>query len=134
MYSMNQPKEGLSSIAGGILTDVQDLVRQEVRLAKAEAREEISKVVTASISFAVAGLLGLLAVIHFSLGLVYAIFHFSEGKVPIWGSYAILTLILAAAGGAFFLTGKKKLTTVDFVPRKTISTIKDNYDGLRRSN
>src|SRR5207237_7097617 len=46
----------------GLLDDARDLIREELQLARAEIREEISALQTVTIAFAVAAVVGLLGV------------------------------------------------------------------------
>lgn len=126
-------REGLSSLAGGILGDAQDLVRQEVRLAKAEVREEFAMIMQASLSLVGAGVACTLTLVLLSLSFVFGIFDFSDGRIPLWGCYLIVALFLGIGGIIAYFSGMKKLKQVDFVPRKTVQTIKENYNGIRRS-
>src|SRR4051812_10213402 len=61
-----QPDKSLGQLFGELGSDLGSLVRQELDLAKVETRHELRKALQAVVSFAAAGVAGLLALIMVS--------------------------------------------------------------------
>src|SRR5207249_9121251 len=80
----------LTSLVAGIITDVQQLIRQELALAKSEVKQEWDKTKTAAVSFGASAVVGVLGVIHISLMLVFLVKWVSlpdnqpEAGLPLW--------------------------------------------------
>ncbi len=120
----------LTQLVGGIVTDVQTLLRQELQLAKTEMRQEWDKTKTAAGSMAAgAGLLGLGGVL-LCFALVYLI-NWAAPALPLWGCFAIVGGALAAMGGILVAIGRSKATEVHVVPPQTAETMRENVQWLK---
>ena len=101
--------------ATDLLTDVSDLVRKELRLARAEVSQKVSERLHGLCWIAAAG--GLAAV-AFLLVVAAAVFALaSTGLAPHW-SCLIVAGILAVAGAIAFFTGRTSLAS-DISPTRT---------------
>jgi hypothetical protein len=88
-----------------ILRDVQDIVRSEVRLAKTELREEVTKARSASV------LVGI--------------------GVPDWAAALIVAAGVAIVSGVTLGTGLKQFKTVHAAP-KTVASLKENVEWAKQ--
>lgn len=119
----------LTALVSGIVRDAQDLMKQELALAKTEIADEITKTKQAVISLsagvgvaAVGGLLLLLMVVH----LLHEVAHLS-----MWLSYLIVGGALAAVGVVLFFVGRAKAGDIHLVPRRTVETMKENVRWIK---
>lgn len=106
-FFSRRPTMGTGPAAQAVVTDISDLVKAEVDLAKAEfSRKATEKGMGLGlfIGAAVAGWLGLQGLL-IVLGLVLAIW------LPGWAAALIVTAVLLVVAGALALIGKKKLST-----------------------
>lgn len=108
---------GLSTaqMVSDLAADVRTLVRQEIALARAEIREELSKLVIAALiggvaaaSLAAGGLWLLLAATR----AVAAMFGW-----PLGAAYAVLGLALAIGGAIFAVVARSQLRAIKLLPR-----------------
>ena len=83
-----------------LFADLSDLVKKEVRLARAEVSETISNGLQAGIWMAAAGLLGLIALLVLIEAIIFGLA--SLGLGPAWASLIVALALAAAAAGAFF--------------------------------
>jgi hypothetical protein len=117
----------IGEIIGNISNDLSTLFRQEVELAKAEIRQEATKAGKAAGMLGGAGFAGYLAVVLLSFAIVFGL-----GNVMDLGWAALIVgLIWAAIGAVLFVNGRKKLKTVDPVPRRTAETLKEDAQWLK---
>lgn len=119
----------LGSIVSGIVGDVQDLVRQEIALARQEVREEVNTAKDAGIKLGIAG--GVLAV-----GGLLLVFALAEGVGAllggrIWAGYAIVGALFAIVGYVLLSSAQKELKTINPVPQKTVDTMKENVEWIK---
>jgi hypothetical protein len=118
-----------ASLIGGIVADLQELVRKEIALARQETVEEIGKIKTASIALATAGAVlavgGLLLVLALAGGLADLL------NWPTWAGYAIVGVVLGVIGAVLVSTAQKRFKTIHPIPAKTVETVKVNVEWLK---
>lgn len=98
----------IAEILQDVLRNVQDIMRSEVRLAKTEIREEISKAKSASLLVGAGALCSIFAAFFLLLTILYGL----AIVLPNWAAALIVTAILAIGAGATFSAGLKQLKRV----------------------
>jgi hypothetical protein len=117
----------VGEIIGNITDDLSQLFRQEVELAKAEIRQEATKAGKAAGMLGGAGFAGYLAVVLLSFAVVFGLSNVMD---PGWAAL-IVAIVWGAIGAVLFVNGRKKLKTVDPVPRRTAETLKEDARWLK---
>jgi len=120
----------LTELVGGIVTDVQTLVRQELQLAKTEMRQEWDKTKTAAGSMAAGAGLLTAAGLLFCFALVYLLNAAASG-LPLWACFGIVGVALGIIGGILVAAGKSKASDIHVVPPKTAETLRENVQWLK---
>lgn len=120
-----------TGLVSGILHDVQELMKQEVALAKAEFREELCKLKQAAVSMISGVALLALGAIFILLMTVHLIHWATSGNVPLWGCFAIVGGSLAGAGAGLLYCGRERAEQIHFVPRQTVDTLKENIQWIK---
>ena len=112
-----------SELIKDIIADVQEIIRSEVRLAKAELKEEGAKAGIAGGMFGAAAMLGFfgLALFEGMCVVLWAIL------TPLWIAFLIMGVISLVAGGIFYAAGLDKWRKVH-PPEKTVTTLKENVE------
>jgi len=132
-YAYSPAKAGGERSIGEILKDtisnVQDIVRSEVRLAKIEAKQEIAKVVSASAMFGAAAVVGLLGLAFCFLCAVYAL----ALVLPAWAAALIVGVVLLLTALVLLSTARAQLRKVK-MPEKTMFTVKEDVEWMRSQN
>jgi hypothetical protein len=117
----------IGDLIGNISDDLSQLFRQEVELAKAELKEEAGKAGKAAGMLGGAGFAGYLAVVLLSFALVFGLSNVMDAG---WAAL-IVAVIWLLIGAALYATGRKRLKTVDPMPRRTVDTIKEDAQWLK---
>jgi ABC-type Fe3+ transport system permease subunit len=129
MATERERDPSLASLVSGIVGDAQELVRQEIALARQEIREEISSAKQAGIGLAIAGAVlaigGLLLVLTLAQGLADLL------DWPVWAGYGIVGIVLAVGGYILFSSAQKRLKEVHPIPEKTVETMKENVEWIK---
>ena len=115
-------------IVQNVMRDVGEVVRGEVRLAKAEMSEKVSQAGKAAGMLggaAVAGLMGLAA-------LVTAAIVGLSMVVALWVSALIVGVLLLVSAAAMYAAGRATLKAVSPVPERTVETLKDDVEWAKR--
>ncbi|MBX5480587.1 MAG: phage holin family protein [Myxococcaceae bacterium] len=108
-----------------VLANAQILLREEIRLAKAEVREEAKKAGRAGAAFGAGGVLVHTALLAFAAFLIAV----GWGLMPLWLSALIVCAIFAAAGGIALFYGKKRVETLE--PKRPVQSLKEDRKWAR---
>jgi uncharacterized membrane protein YqjE len=127
-YGYDTRERSAGEIVKDILASAQDIIRSEVRLAKAEIREETQKAIAAGI------LLGAGAVVAlYALGFLLSAGTYALALIlPMWAAVLIVGGVLAIAAGAMVSVGLARWKLVHTTPEKTINDVKENVEWLKR--
>jgi hypothetical protein len=112
---------------GGLLKDLQDLVRGEVALAKAEIKEDVSTAGKGVASLATAAFFGLTGFIFLMLGLTYLL----NIWMRMWIAASIVGVLLVAIAAVLGMSGKKKLSAASLKPDQTIDSLKEDQQWAK---
>lgn len=124
-------RTSIPSLVRGLLDDARDLIREELQLARAEIREEISQVQSAAIAFSVAAAVGLIGAMLLSVAIGGAIAYFL--RWPTWAGYGITAILFLAGGWGLCLYGRGRLRAVRAMP-ETTGTIKENLAWMQNKS
>ena len=110
-----------------ILGNVQGLIRAEVKLAKAEVKEEAQKASRAAIVIAAGAVVGIYAVWLLLLTCLYAL----GLAIPMWAAALTLFVVTAVLAAVLLSAGKKRLQTVKPKPERTMETMRENVQWAK---
>ena len=122
-----QNGRSMGEILQSIIADVQEIVRSEFRLARAEVQEEAAKVARSGIPLIVGLLLGLYALGFVLLAAVHAL----SIVVAAWLAALIIGFFVGVVSLILISVGRNRLKGVKVVPKKTIGTMKENVQWAR---
>ena len=117
----------LANIFQDLIRNVQEIIRAEIRLAKTEIKEEVSKTRAALALLVAGGCIALYAIGFLLLTIVYAL----ENVVPPWLAGFIVAMALGAGATILIGIGRTRLSRVEPKPDKTIQTMKENVEWVK---
>jgi len=118
----------IAEVLKAAMRDGQDLVRGEIALAKAEAREEVSRLGIGAALLAGAAVAAAIGCVLLMTTLAWAISEVSGW--PVWTGFGIVTVVTFLIAGALALVGRKRLASGRRMPR-TVDTLKENLQWMR---
>ena len=116
----------VGDLVGDISRDLSTLIHQEIELAKAETKQEVTKAGKAAGMLGGAGFAGYMVALFASLTLAYVIGTFW----PAWSGAFIVAVLWALAGAVLYTRGRQQLKDVSG-PRQTVETIKEDAAWAR---
>lgn len=125
--AVTEPDRSIGAVVSDILGDLHVIVRGEVRLAKAEIREEIAKARRGAVLLVAGGLVLAAALGCVLLAAIY-------GLATIWPPWAAALAVggaVAILGVALALSGKKQLGAVELPPQKTAASVRENLQWAK---
>jgi uncharacterized membrane protein YqjE len=126
-YAQPGTDPSLGELFGTLTSDLGELVRSEMELARVEIREEAAKAGRA------AGLLaagGLIAYLGLGLLAMAAAWGLAEVVDAGW-AFLIVGLVVAAIGAVVVIKGRDRLREVRPVPDETVETLKEDARWAR---
>jgi acyl-CoA reductase-like NAD-dependent aldehyde dehydrogenase len=109
-----------------ILQNVQDILRAEVRLAKAELRQEA----TQAASSALWVLFGVVGVVSAWMFLLWTAAYALAAIMPMWAATLVLAAATAGTGSVLIAAGLRRFTGITPIPGRTIESLKENLEGI----
>jgi preprotein translocase subunit SecF len=105
-----------------VIGDLADLLQKEIRLARAEISSKLSMKLRAGAWLAIAGVLGLIAVL---LLIEAAVFAIAAHGIALHWSCLIVAAVLGLAALAFYAMGRADFDA-DLMPTRTIHQVKQD--------
>jgi uncharacterized membrane protein YqjE len=120
-------ERSIGSLVNDIVGNVQEIIRSEVRLAKAEVTEELTKARRAMIWLVAGAVIATMAFGFLLLTAVYVLAHF----VQPWVAALIVALGSGAIGGALAAVGASQMKRVSLPPPRTITSVQENLQWAK---
>jgi uncharacterized membrane protein YqjE len=116
--------ESVSELIGGVIGDIQGLVRGEIRLAKTEIQESAG-IAARGIAMLIAG--AVLALIGFTF-LMLALVEILDEWLPRWGAAGVVAIGLLVIAGILAMIGKSRLSGGALRPDATIASLEEDKE------
>jgi len=117
----------VGELVGNVTRDLSTLMRQELALAQAEVKAEVSKTGKAAGALGAAGFAGYMAVLFLSICLWWALGHLMGNS---W-SALVVAVVWGIVGAVLYSSGRTKLREVNPTPERTVDTLKNVPDALK---
>jgi hypothetical protein len=117
----------VGELVGQVAQDLSTLMRQELDLAKAEVKQEVTKTGKAAGMMGTAGFAGYMVLLFASIAAWWGLANVMDQG---WAAL-IVTGIWAVIGAVLFVVGRRRLKEVNPRPERTIETVKELPDALK---
>ena len=117
----------IADLLHDILRNVQELIRAEVKLAKAEMRQEVRLASTSALPLAV----GALSAVSAWMLLLWAGAYALGLVMPMWAGILIMAAVTGALAAVLLGQGLRRLKQVRPVPERTVATLKENLEWMK---
>jgi hypothetical protein len=140
MNDVKTDSPSTASLVQGIVGDIGELIKHEVRFARAEFERDVSKMKTAAAFLLTGGAALAVGLVLLSLmaahGLHYASLPaeatLADRSLPLWGAYGVVGGILAALGLALGWLGLDRLNRVNPLPDKAIENVQKDVSWIAK--
>jgi len=130
---------GFTTLVREIVNDIGDLVKQEIRFARAEIKADLRKTREAVTLLALGAGSAAVGMVLLALTAVYLLHWLTAptgadpSSVPLWGCFAIVTVVFLGAGAGLLLAAKKMFDSYSPLPVQTVQTVKENVEWITSS-
>jgi len=122
----------VGELLGEVARDLSTLMRQELALAQAEIKQEVSKAAKAGGMLGAAGFAGYMVLLFASI----AAWQGLARVMPSGWAALIVAVVWAVAGAVLFAMGRKRMSEVNPKPERTVETVSEVpgtlKEGIRR--
>lgn len=115
--------ESVTGVIGKVVDDVRELFREEMALARAEIRQEVSAFSTLVLEFAAGAVAGGFALSFLLLGVAQG-FAMLVGW-PVWAGYVAIAVLLGICAAAALYAARARARTVSAIPPRTVASLKE---------
>lgn len=123
------PNESMTTLVTGILTDAQELMKQQFKLFKHEVQSDLNKAKNASLLFGIAVGLGLAGVLLLGVAAAYLL-QWLLPTLPLWTCFGICGLVLVIGAAGLGYAGMAKIESVNPVPGESVQALKENVQWI----
>lgn len=127
------------SLVGGIIDDLQDLVKQQIQLTRKEITEEVHKAAQAAQFYALGGAVLFLGLVIGGLTLVHLLHWVSApagsdpARIPLWACHALVGGPLILIGSVLTWLGRQKLESINPLHNPATEALKENVKWATNS-
>jgi hypothetical protein len=121
----------MTPLLRGILDDTQKLFRQEIALARVEVTEDAIRARDAVVGISIGAMMGYISFIFVCFAAVYLLVAY-QPRLPVWGAYAIVAVVLAVVGWIFTARGIRKAREIRGIPQQTVDSIQQGFQWMQR--
>ena len=111
-----------------VFDDARELIREEIAVARAEVREEMSSAQTVGMAFGAAAVAGITALVLLCAALGGAVAYLFNW--PTWAGLGLVALLLGVAAFIAVRYGQGQLNKIHALP-KTTSTLRENIAWIQ---
>jgi len=127
-YKTDQ-ETSVTTLVSGILSDAQQLLKQQFELLTNEVRQDFRKAREASGKMSLGVGLGLLATLLLILGAVHLL-AWAVPALPLWACYGLCGVVMGVPAIVCYLTGLRQLESLHPLSDQTAQALKENVQWL----
>jgi hypothetical protein len=130
-----QPERTVPDLLREMVDETRVILRDEVRLAKTETRETVSRIGSELAQVGIGAAVGIVALIALGTAVTFAMVslfgQFLELEVAMWLGPLVLGLVLSAVAVVVAKRGIERLKRESLVPEKTMATLEEDKEWIR---
>jgi uncharacterized membrane protein YqjE len=117
----------VTSLLSGIVNDAQELIKQQLLLFRHELKDDVARTKEALPSLGAGAALAMTALILLGLTLANLLNWLAPEHLPLWGCYAIVTVVFGVVGCALLYFASKTLESLG-MSRQAAEATKENLE------
>jgi hypothetical protein len=121
-------ERSVSAVLHDILRDVQEMLRAEIRLAKAEIRDDAKRAASSGAWVAV----GAAGVLSGWIFLLWTVVYALAAMMPMWAATLVVAVVLSAIGAALVMLGLQRVRTLQPGPERAVESVKETLEWIRQ--
>lgn len=124
------PEPTVTALVSGIITDAQELFKQQMALVRSEVKDDLTKTKDALLALALGVGAAVLGGLLVSLMLVYLLEWLARPHLPLWACYGIVAALFVIPGGISVCWGVRKFQSFNPLPDQSAEALKENVQWI----
>lgn len=120
-------RQTFGTLLGRLVRETSELLRKELRLARAEMSEKVSQAVSGSTSLAAGAALLFCALLALLAAAVLGL----DEVMSLWLAALVVAVVVLLVGALILFAGLRKLRETRLAPQRTIESVRENMDVVR---
>jgi hypothetical protein len=127
----NRNDHSTATLLHGILSDVQDLIKQQLQLTRVEIKSDVQKSLEGGLVLASGAGGCLVGAILFGMALVHLLYALcappgvDPSRLPLWACFGIVAIVATSIGSLLVYLGYHQVSNVQ-IAEKTVEGLKEN--------
>lgn len=136
----NHSEHSVTSLVSGIVSDMQDLFKQQLRLTRQEIEADFRKTKEAASLLVVGVITTMLGAFAACLMLAHLLHWLGapagddRSSLPLWASFAVVGILFLIGGGLAIMAGKKRMDAVGIPLHETAQALKENIEWKTKAS
>jgi VIT1/CCC1 family predicted Fe2+/Mn2+ transporter len=123
------PEPSMTSLVSGIITDAQDLIKQQLDLVKHEIREDVRKAKEAAASLALGVGIAAVGALFLSTMLVFLL---QKAGLELWACFGIVGGVMLVVGLVLTYLAKKEAETINPLEGESAKALEENVQWITK--
>jgi hypothetical protein len=140
MNDVKNDSPGTTSLVQGIVGDIGEMIKHELRYARAEFLSDMAKMKTAAAFLLAGGAALAVGLVLLSLMAAHGLHYASlpaeatqaDRSLPLWGAYGIVGGVLAVIGLALGWLGSDRMSRVNPLPDQTLENVQKDVSWIAK--
>jgi uncharacterized membrane protein YqjE len=120
-------EESLRDVARELISDIGDLLRAELRLARREIRSDVNTLLMGAVWMAIGGVAVFLGITYLLLAAIFAL----ANTMSLGLAAFIVGVVVLIVGAILAWVGWGKLKSINPLPEQTVDTLREDAEWLR---
>lgn len=119
----------VTDVLRDILQNLQEMVRAEMRLARAEIRSDLSQAASSGLWIAAGSLAALCSLMFLLWSASYAL----ATVMAMWAAALLVAVVVGIIAAVSIVAGIRKFRQIQLGPERTVETLKENLEWMKQS-
>lgn len=128
-YSNTSHEPSITQLLTGIISDAQNLLKQQLAMFRTEIKMDVRRTKTALVALASGLAVASIGVILLCFALVYGL-EALVPQLPLWACFAIVGGLFAAGGGIAFYSAVRQFQEFNPLPDESAQALKENVQWI----
>jgi hypothetical protein len=118
---------GLSALLTGIYHDIQELLKQQMRLFKHEVNSDLRKTAEAALALVAGAVVVAVGVGLLCLMLVYLL-NWAVPALPLWSCFGLVGAVFLGIGAGLTWYGRSQFRSFNTLPEESLAALRENLE------
>jgi len=127
-----EQSESVGALVKGIVTDLENLAQQHIRLLKKDLQDDFQKLRQGAFSLGIGLGIGLVGALLLGMAISELLLLVFQNDAYRWAAYGIVGILITGAGAAFLYMGQREVQSAAPIAGQTMEALEDDAKWLKQ--